>query len=688
MDIHPVKHSMSLLMRSSSRYLAAVLLLAMLWGCDTPVKQQTTYDIEIWPALTSAVKVDPVLEAKVAALLASMTIEQKVAQMIQPELQHFSVEDMRQYGFGSFLSGGNTSPGRDKHAAPAAWLALADAMYDASMDSTEDGISIPTMWGIDAIHGHNNVFGTTIFPHNIGLGAANDPDLMEEIGRATATEILATGIQWAFAPTVAVPRDDRWGRTYEGFSESPEIVAAYGGRLTEGLQGEVGKDFMDEDHVIATTKHFLGDGGTGGGIDRGDTQISEQELFTLHAAGYVSAIQAGAQTVMASFNSWNGKKLHGHRYLLTDVLKNRMGFDGIVVTDWNAHSSVEGCDDFSCAEVINAGVDIVMVPEHWQEFMHNTLGQVQSGQISQARIDDAVTRILRVKMRYGLFHKGRPSDGALAGDYELIGAQAHREIARQAVRESLVLLKNKANILPLDRKINVLVAGDGANNIGKQNGGWSLSWQGTDNTNADFPGASSIYDGIKESVEGAGGSVHLSEDGSYSQKPDIAIVVFGENSYAEWHGDIDDLAFDTAGKKDLKLLKRLNEQGIAVVSVFISGRPLWVNEELNHSDAFVAAWLPGSEGTGIAEVLFKKANGEINYDFKGKLSFSWPKSNTQFLLNHNDDDYDPLFAYGFGLTYSETDPLPDNLSEEPAIQSETDKVIDRVLPEYPFYPGR
>ena len=263
-------------MRCSSRYLAAVLLLAMLWGCDTPVKQQTTYDIEIWPALTSAVKVDPVLEAKVAALLASMTIEQKVAQMIQPELQHFSVEDMRQYGFGSFLSGGNTSPGRDKHAAPAAWLALADAMYDASMDSTEDGISIPTMWGIDAIHGHNNVFGTTIFPHNIGLGAANDPDLMEEIGRATATEILATGIQWAFAPTVAVPRDDRWGRTYEGFSESPEIVAAYGGRLTEGLQGEVGKDFMDEDHVIATTKHFLGDGGTGGGIDRGDTQISEQ----------------------------------------------------------------------------------------------------------------------------------------------------------------------------------------------------------------------------------------------------------------------------------------------------------------------------------------------------------------------------------------------------------------------------
>ena len=679
---------MSHVIRYTFRYLAAALLLVLLWGCATPEKNQNTYNIEIWPELTSAVKTDPVLEAKVAELLGKLTIEQKVAQMIQPELQNFSVEDMRQYGFGSFLSGGNTSPDGNKRAAPADWLALADAMYDASVDSTEDGISIPTMWGIDAIHGHNNVFGTTIYPHNIGLGAANNPDLMGEIARATAKEILATGIQWVFAPTVAVPRDDRWGRTYEGYSESPEIVAAYGDRLIEGLQGEVGRDFMDENHVIATTKHFLGDGGTVAGIDRGDTQITEQELFTIHAAGYLSAIQAGAQTVMASFNSWNGKKLHGHKYLLTDVLKNRMGFDGIVVSDWNAHSAVEGCDDSQCAEVINAGVDVIMVPEHWRVFFYNTLQQAASGEIPQARIDDAVTRILRVKMRYGLFDKGRPSDGDLAGNYELIGAQAHREIARKAVRESLVLLKNKGHILPLDRKINVLVAGDGADNIGKQNGGWSVSWQGSDNTNGDFPGASSIYDGIKERVEGAGGSVLLSEDGSYSQKPDVAIVVFGENSYAEWYGDIDNLAFDRTARKDLKLLKRLNEQGIAVVSVFISGRPLWVNEELNNSDAFVAVWLPGSEGKGVADVLFKKINGETNYDFRGKLSFSWPNSDTQFLLNRHDEDYDPLFAYGYGLTYNDTDPLPDNLREEVTIQLETEKVIDMVLPEYPSYPGR
>ena len=674
--------------RHTFRYLATLLVLTLLWGCDTPEKQQNIYNIEIWPELSGAVKSDPVLEAKVAELLASMTIEQKVAQMIQPELQYFSVEDMRRYGFGSFLSGGNTSPGGNKRAAPADWLVLADAMYDASVDVTEDGISIPTMWGIDAIHGHNNVFGATIFPHNIGLGAANDPDLMEDIAQATAKEILATGIQWAFAPTVAAPQDDRWGRTYEGFSESPEIIAAYGSRLVEGLQGNAGSDFMDGNHVISTTKHFLGDGGTAGGIDRGDTRASEQELFTIHAAGYLSALQAGAQAVMASFNSWNGKKLHGHKYLLTDVLKSRMGFDGIVVSDWNAHSAVEGCDDSQCAEVINAGVDVVMVPEHWHVFMQNTLQQVASGEIPQARIDDAVTRILRVKMRYGLFDKGRPSDGDLAGNYELIGAQAHRELARKAVRESLVLLKNKGNILPLDRKINVLVAGDGADNIGKQNGGWSVSWQGSDNTNADFPGASSIYDGIKESVEGAGGNVVLSENGSYSKRPDVAIVVFGENSYAEWYGDTKTLAFDPTARKDLKLLKRLREQGIAVVSVFISGRPLWVNEELNNSDAFVAAWLPGSEGKGVADVLFKKTNGETNYDFSGKLSFSWPASDTQFLLNRHDEDYDPLFSYGYGLTYNDTDQLPDNLPEELTIQSETDKTIEMVLPEYPSYPGR
>lgn len=259
---------MSHVIRYTFRYLAAALLLVLLWGCTTPEKNQNTYNIEIWPELTSAVKTDPVLETKVAELLGKLTIEQKVAQMIQPELQNFSVEDMRQYGFGSFLSGGNTSPGGNKRAAPADWLALADAMYDASVDSTGDGISIPTMWGIDAIHGHNNVFGTTIFPHNIGLGAANNPDLMEEIAQATAKEILATGIQWVFAPTVAVPQDDRWGRTYEGFSESPEIVAAYASRLIEGLQGNAGSDFMDENHVIATTKHFLGDGGTTGGIDQ------------------------------------------------------------------------------------------------------------------------------------------------------------------------------------------------------------------------------------------------------------------------------------------------------------------------------------------------------------------------------------------------------------------------------------
>ena len=664
-----------------------VLLLASLAACSTADKQ-AAYDIHIWPELTSSVVTDPVMEEKVAKMLASMTLEQKVAQMIQPELQYFDVDDMRKYGFGSFLSGGNTSPGRKKHAAPADWLAVADAMYDASMETAEDGIAIPTMWGIDAIHGHNNVYGATIFPHNIGLGAANDPDLMEAISEATAEEILATGIQWAFAPTVAVPRDDRWGRTYEGFSESPEIVTAYAPRLIEGLQGKFGSTFMDNDRVIATTKHYVGDGGTAGGVDRGDTRISEQELFRIHAAGYVTAIEAGAQSVMASFNSWNGKKLHGHKYLLTDVLKDRMGFDGIVITDWNAHSAVEGCDDFDCAAVINAGVDVVMVPEHWKAFMEQTLEHVRAGTIAQSRIDDAVTRILRVKMRYDLFGKGRPSDGVLAGRFELIGAPEHRELARKAVRASLVLLKNEGDILPLRPGLDVLVAGDGADNIGKQSGGWSLSWQGSDNTNADFPGATSIYGGIRQIVEAAGGNVTLSEDGSFTDKPDVAIVVYGEESYAEWFGDIDDLEYDAGNKQDLALLKRLKQQGIPTVSVFISGRPLWVNEELNYSDAFVAAWLPGSEGQGVADLLFRNADGEIVHDFTGKLSFSWPRSNDQFTLNRGDEDYEPLFPYGFGLSLRDADAALGELPEQKVVPGESKESLYEVMPTYTDYPER
>ena len=393
--------------------------------------------------------------------MATMTLEQKVAQMIQPEIRNISVEDMRKYGFGSYLNGGGAFPDDNKHATPDDWVALAERLYQASVDDSVDGSTIPTMWGTDAVHGHNNVVGATLFPHNIGLGAANNPELVEKIAHTTAKEVMATGIDWVFAPTVAVVRDDRWGRTYESYSEDPTIVREYAAAVVKGLQGAADKDFLSDQRVISTVKHFVGDGGTVGGDDQGDNVASEQALFDIHAQGYVGGLTAGAQSVMASFNSWNGEKLHGHKYLLTDVLKERMGFDGFIVGDWNGHGQVKGCSNDSCADAINAGLDIFMVPSDWKVLYDNTLAQVNNGTIAMSRIDDAVRRILRVKVRAGLFEKPSPANRPLSGDRSLIGKQEHREIAQQAVRESLVLLKNKANTLPLDGGKRILVAGDG-----------------------------------------------------------------------------------------------------------------------------------------------------------------------------------------------------------------------------------
>jgi beta-glucosidase len=619
--------------------------------------------LDIWPVLDIAVKPDEKIEAKVAALLATMSLEQKVAQMIQPEIRDITVEDMRKYGFGSYLNGGGAFPNNDKHATPADWIKLAEDMYQASVDDSLDGNSIPTIWGTDAVHGHNNVIGATLFPHNIGLGATNNPELIEKIAAVTATEVMVTGIDWVFAPTVAVVRDDRWGRTYEGYSEDPEIVREYSAAIVKGLQGHADKDFLGDSRVISTIKHFLGDGGTEGGDDQGNNLSSEQELFDIHGQGYVGGLEAGAQSVMASFNSWHGEKLHGNKYLITNVLKEKMGFDGFVVGDWNGHGQIPGCTNESCSQTVNAGLDIFMVPtDAWKPLYENTIDQVKSGEIKMSRIDDAVSRILRVKFRAGIFDKPSPANRAISGKLELIGAAEHRQVARQAVRESLVLLKNKNNILPLKPNTNVLVAGGGADNIGQQSGGWSVTWQGTGNVNSDFPGGSSIYDGFKQVVNKAGGSIELAVDGTYTQKPEVAIVVFGEQPYAEGIGDIDNLDYQRGNKTDLALLKKLKAEGIKVVSVFISGRPMWVNAELNESDAFVAAWLPGTEGVGISDVLFTKADGEINHDFKGKLSFSWPKSATQAVVNRFDEDYAPLLPYGFGLQYGDDNTLLDDLN--------------------------
>src|SRR5690606_29432833 len=420
------------------------------------------------------------------------------------------------------------------------------------MDDSDGRVAVPIIWGTDAVHGVGNLVGATLFPHNIALGAANNPELIKRIGEITAREIAVTGLDWDFSPTVAVVRDDRWGRTYESYSEDPEVVRAYAGKMVEGLQGEAAtEEFLDQYHVIATAKHFLGDGGTVNGIDRGDNKDDEAVLRDIHAAGYMSAIEAGVQTVMASFNSWHGERMHGHQYLLTEVLKNQMGFDGFVVGDWNGHGFIKGASVLDCPQAINAGLDMFMVPDpEWKTLFKNTVDQIKSGVIPLSRADDAVRRILRVKLRAGLFEKGAPSSRPLAGKDELLGAPEHRAIARQAVRESLVLLKNKNNLLPLSPSLNILVAGDGADNISKQTGGWSITWQGTGNTMAEFPGATTLLMGMTEVVEKAGGKIVHSPDGSFTEKPDVAIVVFGEDPYAEMQGDVQNLLYKPANNTD------------------------------------------------------------------------------------------------------------------------------------------
>jgi beta-glucosidase len=645
----------------------AVLMLALgvcQAGEPKDAEASARHDAAAWPQVEWPLAEDAALDRRIDQLLATMTVEEKVGQLVQGDIASITPADVRKYRLGSILAGGNSDPGGRHDAPPADWLALADAFYEASMDTSQGGKAIPLLFGIDAVHGQSNIVGATLFPHNIGLGATRNPELLRRIGEITALETRATGMEWAFAPTVAVPQDDRWGRTYEGYSESPEVVASLAGAMVEGLQGTVGTpQFLDGRHVMVSVKHFVGDGGTIDGKDQGDTRISDAELVRIHVAGYPPAIAAGAQSVMASFNSVNGEKMHGNKALLTDALKQRMRFGGFVVGDWNGHGQVQGCTNTRCPAAINAGLDMAMAPDSWKGFYESTLAAVKAGEIAQPRLDDAVRRILRVKFRLGLFEAGKPSQRAVGGRFELLGAPAHRAVARQAVRESLVLLKNQDGVLPLHPKQRILVAGDGADDVGKQAGGWTLQWQGTGNQRDDFPNADTIYQGIARQVEAAGGEVLLSVDGEYAGKPDAAIVVFGEDPYAEFQGDIPHLLYKPGNDADLALIKRLKAAGVPVVAVFLSGRPLWTNREINAADAFVAAWLPGSEGAGIADVLLRKADGSVQHDFKGKLGFSWPRTAVQYVNNAGQPDYDPQFAFGYGLTYGDDGdlaPLPED----------------------------
>ncbi|QQN74169.1 exo 1,3/1,4-beta-D-glucan glucohydrolase [Croceicoccus sp. YJ47] len=600
-------------------------------------------DPSVWLALSAPIARDAAMEQRIEALIAAMSLEQKVGQIIQADIGSVTPEDVSRYHLGSILNGGNSTPGGAYNAPAPQWLKAADAFYAASMKRDGKLPRIPIIWGSDAVHGHNNIVGATLFPHNIGLGAARDPELLRRIGEITAVEMRVTGLDWTFAPTLAVVRDDRWGRTYEGFGETPEIATAYAAPLIEGLQGKIGdEDWLRGPHIIATAKHFLGDGGTTGGKDQGDTRITETGLRDLFSAPYLPAIEAGVQSVMVSFSGWNGAKMHGNRSLLTGVVKDRWNFDGFLVGDWNGHGQVVSCTATDCAQSVIAGLDMYMAPDSWKALYTSTLADARDGTLPMDRLDDAVRRILRVKLRAGLFEAGKPSSRPYAGEFERLGSADHRAVAREAVRKSLVLLKNAGGVLPLDSGANVLVTGDGADNLTKQTGGWTLTWQGTGTKRSDFPHAQSIWEGIADAATSAGGTATLSPDGSYATRPDVAIVVFGEEPYAEFQGDRPDVGYDD--EANLSLLRSLRAKGIPTVSVFLSGRAMWANPFINASDAFVAAWLPGSEGGGIADVLFGKT------EFTGKLPYSWPKSSDQTALNIGDADYDPLFPYGFGLT--------------------------------------
>ena len=633
---------------------AASALLALVGATQVsiagPVSVSDTALALQWP-VHAAPQRDDTIEARIAQVLAHMTLEQKVGQMTQGEIQSVTPDDVRTYALGSVLNGGGSWPGQQKHAAPADWLALAESYHEASMH-TGLATPIPLIWGTDAIHGHSNVYGATLFPHNVGLGATHDPALVEAIGHRIGAAVRATGLGWAFSPCLAVSQDAHWGRAYESYSQDPAIVRSYAAAYVRGIQGTLGAP----DSTIATAKHYMGDGGTFQGVDQGNNRSDVQTMIRVHAQGYYGALDAGVQTVMASFNSWTDAsgsgdhgKMHGSELMLTHVLKERLGFDGFVVSDWNGIGQLPGCQDDSCPQAINAGIDMIMVPEKWRSFITNTVAQVRSGEIPLARIDDAVTRILRVKMRAGMFEH-RPADGAGAGRLDPL---VDRALARRAVRESLVLLKNHGAALPLKRGARVLVVGKSAHNLANQTGGWSLTWQGTENHNEDFPNGDTLLTALRDAL--GVDAVRYDETGQGSDPADFdaIVAVLGETPYAELHGDIkpgESLQHTRRNPEDLAVLRRVAGHGKPVITVFYSGRPLYVNDLLNLSDAFVAAWLPGTEGKGITDVLVAHDQGALTADFTGRLSFAWPAEPCQIAQAAAK----PLFALGYGLGVRDT----------------------------------
>lgn len=579
-------------------------------------------------------------DPQVNALIQKMTLDEKVGQMTQPDQSFLKSDaDISRYYLGSVLSGGDSDPKAGNSLE--AWTDMVDRYQKRALETR---LSIPLLYGVDSVHGHNNVLGAVVFPHNIGLGCARNPALIEKIARITALEVRATGINWGFSPCVTVPRDIRWGRTYEGFAEEPDLVKELGAPGVRGLQGD---DLADPLSVLACAKHYVGDGGTTYGsstigphlLDQGDTRMDEKTLREIHLQGYITAIRAGVGSIMPSYSSWNGLKCSASKRLLTDILKDELGFEGFLISDYGAIDALAGDYKHKIATSINAGMDMVMVPARYPEFIARLKESAEDGTVPMARIDDAVRRILRVKFAMGLMDKNHSqlADRAL---WKQFGSPEHRAVARQAVRESLVLLKNQRGALPLAKTARrIHVGGKSADDIGNQCGGWTITWQGARGNVT--PGGTTILQAIKKSVS-KDTQVTFAVDGKGAEGADVGVVVIGEKPYAETNGDRKDLSL---AAEDVAAVENMKASGIPVVVILLSGRPMILGPVLDKADALVAAWLPGTEGDGVADVLFG------DYKPTGKLGFSWPRSMAQVAVHQGDANYDPLFKYGYGLSY-------------------------------------
>lgn len=592
------------------------------------------------------------IQTRVSDLLAQMTLAEKIGQMTQVEKNSITPADVATYFIGSVLSGGGGNPTPNT---PQLWADMVKTFAQAALETR---LAIPLIYGVDAVHGHNNLKGAVIFPHNIGLGATRDLNLVRKVGHITALETLATNVHWTFAPTVAVPQDIRWGRTYEGYSDQTNLVSQMGVAYLQGLQNvNESPDLGDAHTVLGSVKHFVADGGTFWGstgryewiedvwrsdddrwsIDQGVSEMDETTLRTIHLPPYQAAVAAGARNIMVSYSSWNDLKMHAHKYLLTDVLKGELGFDGFLVSDWMGVDQIDKDYYTAVVQAINAGLDMVMVPFDYIRFIDCMTKAVEAGDISMARIDDAVSRILTVKVELGLFEQPFADEELLS----LVGSTEHRAVAREAVRKSLVLLKNEAQVLPLAKDIpTLLVAGAAADDIGLQCGGWTIEWQGLSGS---ITSGTTLLQAIQQTISNRS-QIHHAADGNFDTTDiaDVGLVVLNEKPYAEGDGDRFDLSLTA---EDIALVERVRPHCRKLIVMLFSGRPLIINACLPSCDAFVAAWLPGTEGAGLTDVLFG------DHPFTGLLPHTWPASIDQIPLQslHN-SGAKPLYPFGYGLT--------------------------------------